>query len=157
MQFLSLHAIVHFNTIIHPFTLADNRHYMFYVFRYTIRRPGLTRYLLVIAYTLSRLVVWDRLAGCPPDLCSTNSPAQEQKVAQYINTPFPTALGGEAVWVWGGRRSGGLPEQCPPTLAPRRLFRPRAPGPSLPTGANPSRTVHTCIHACMHACMARQY
>lgn len=28
---------VHFNTIIHPFTLADNRHYVFYVFRILLR------------------------------------------------------------------------------------------------------------------------
>ncbi|KKF93368.1 Dol-P-Glc:Glc(2)Man(9)GlcNAc(2)-PP-Dol alpha-1 2-glucosyltransferase [Ceratocystis platani] len=29
--------VVKLNTIVHPFTLADNRHYMFYIFRYTIR------------------------------------------------------------------------------------------------------------------------
>ena len=56
-------AIVKFNTIIHPFTLADNRHYMFYIFRYTIRRSIKMRYLLVGAYTLSRWLVWKRLAG----------------------------------------------------------------------------------------------
>ncbi|OLN98044.1 Dol-P-Glc:Glc(2)Man(9)GlcNAc(2)-PP-Dol alpha-1,2-glucosyltransferase [Colletotrichum chlorophyti] len=56
--------IVHFNTIIHPFTLADNRHYMFYVFRYTIRRPGLFRYYLVLPYTLARWLCWDALGGC---------------------------------------------------------------------------------------------
>jgi alpha-1,2-glucosyltransferase len=27
------------NTIVHPFTLADNRHYIFYVFRILMRRP----------------------------------------------------------------------------------------------------------------------
>ncbi|KAH8900117.1 hypothetical protein GQ53DRAFT_709444 [Thozetella sp. PMI_491] len=63
-------AIVHFNTIIHPFTLADNRHYMFYVFRYTIRRPGATRYMLVAAYTISRWLVWGRLSGASPDSSS---------------------------------------------------------------------------------------
>ncbi|KAK8050936.1 Dol-P-Glc:Glc(2)Man(9)GlcNAc(2)-PP-Dol alpha-1-2-glucosyltransferase [Apiospora rasikravindrae] len=39
-------AIVHFNTIIHPFTLADNRHYMFYVFRYSILRGSVVRHAL---------------------------------------------------------------------------------------------------------------
>ncbi|KAK0715290.1 DIE2/ALG10 family-domain-containing protein [Lasiosphaeris hirsuta] len=39
-------AVVKFNTIIHPFTLADNRHYMFYVFRYTILGSVKLRYLL---------------------------------------------------------------------------------------------------------------
>lgn len=59
-------AIVRFNTIIHPFTLADNRHYMFYIFRYTIRRSFRIRYLLVAGYTLCRWLVWRRLAGYRP-------------------------------------------------------------------------------------------
>lgn len=50
-------GIVKSNTIIHPFTLADNRHYMFYVFRYTIRRPGLFRYYLIAPYLLSAALV----------------------------------------------------------------------------------------------------
>ncbi|KAK7619694.1 alpha-1,2 glucosyltransferase alg-10 [Phyllosticta citricarpa] len=36
-------VIVHFNTIIHPFTLADNRHYVFYVFRILRLYPLLKR------------------------------------------------------------------------------------------------------------------
>ncbi|KAL0930600.1 alpha- glucosyltransferase alg10 [Colletotrichum truncatum] len=56
--------VVRFNTIIHPFTLADNRHYMFYVFRYTIRRQGLFRYYLIIPYTIARWLCWDALTGC---------------------------------------------------------------------------------------------
>ncbi|KAH0443782.1 alpha- glucosyltransferase alg10 [Colletotrichum camelliae] len=56
--------VVKFNTIIHPFTLADNRHYMFYVFRYTIRRPGLFRYYLIVPYTVARWLCWDALSGC---------------------------------------------------------------------------------------------
>ena len=31
-------AVVRYNTIVHPFTLADNRHYMFYVFRLLTRQ-----------------------------------------------------------------------------------------------------------------------
>ncbi|KAM0350110.1 hypothetical protein ACHAPU_003273 [Fusarium lateritium] len=57
-------AIVRYNTIIHPFTLADNRHYMFYVFRYTIRRASWIRYALVIPYTLARWMTWGTIAGC---------------------------------------------------------------------------------------------
>ncbi|KAL7924472.1 glycosyltransferase family 59 protein [Trichoderma austrokoningii] len=56
--------VVRFNTIIHPFTLADNRHYMFYVFRYTIRRAPWIRYLLILPYTASRWLVWGTLSGC---------------------------------------------------------------------------------------------
>lgn len=36
-------TIVRFNTIVHPFTLADNRHYVFYVFRILLRN-SLTKY-----------------------------------------------------------------------------------------------------------------
>ncbi|KAK3398401.1 DIE2/ALG10 family-domain-containing protein [Sordaria brevicollis] len=59
-------AIVKYNTIIHPFTLADNRHYMFYIFRYTILRSSSIRLVLVFAYTLSRWLVWKRLEGDNP-------------------------------------------------------------------------------------------
>lgn len=59
-------AIVHFNTIIHPFTLADNRHYMFYVFRYSILRGKLVRYALVPAYVLCWSICWKALGGSRP-------------------------------------------------------------------------------------------
>ena len=32
-------VVVHLNTIVHPFTLADNRHYVFYAFRILMRHP----------------------------------------------------------------------------------------------------------------------
>ncbi|KAI9158203.1 Alpha-1,2 glucosyltransferase alg-10 [Paramyrothecium foliicola] len=57
-------AVVRYNTIIHPFTLADNRHYMFYVFRYTIRRAPWIKYFLILPYTASRWLVWATFAGC---------------------------------------------------------------------------------------------
>ena len=50
-------AVVKYNTIIHPFTLADNRHYMFYVFRYTIRLPGNFQLYLVVPYLLCASLV----------------------------------------------------------------------------------------------------
>lgn len=42
-------AAVHYNTIIHPYTLADNRHYVFYVFR-ILRRNPLNKYAAVPFY-----------------------------------------------------------------------------------------------------------
>lgn len=42
-------GIVHYNTIVHPFTLADNRHYMFYVFRILLSHNSL-KYLVVPVY-----------------------------------------------------------------------------------------------------------
>lgn len=58
-------AVVRFNTIIHPFTLADNRHYMFYVFRYTIRRASWVRYVLVPAYSFCRWAIWNIMSADP--------------------------------------------------------------------------------------------
>jgi len=42
-------AAVHLNTIVHPFTLADNRHYTFYVFR-ILMRHGWIKYAAVPVY-----------------------------------------------------------------------------------------------------------
>ncbi|KAI9841952.1 MAG: glucosyltransferase [Sclerophora amabilis] len=55
--------IVHFNTIIHPFTLADNRHYVFYVFRWTILRHPMIKYLLTPIYLLSGWAVLRATSG----------------------------------------------------------------------------------------------
>lgn len=45
-------AIVHFNTIVHPFTLADNRHYVFYVFRLLLGVHPAIKYAAVLVYFL---------------------------------------------------------------------------------------------------------
>ena len=46
----AMFAVVHFNTIVHPFTLADNRHYMFYVFRVLLGSHPAARYAATFAY-----------------------------------------------------------------------------------------------------------
>ncbi|KAF2745763.1 glycosyltransferase family 59 protein [Sporormia fimetaria CBS 119925] len=52
LLFLTLSTLaVHYNTLIHPFTLADNRHYIFYIFRLLFRHP-LLPYLAVPIYFL---------------------------------------------------------------------------------------------------------
>ncbi|KAI1433158.1 glycosyltransferase family 59 protein [Xylaria sp. CBS 124048] len=55
--------IVQFNTVIHPFTLADNRHYVFYVFRYSILRAWWIRYALVPIYIICAWLCWGALQG----------------------------------------------------------------------------------------------
>jgi alpha-1,2-glucosyltransferase len=50
-------AAVHFNTIVHPFTLADNRHYVFYVFRLLTRVHPVVKYAVVPVYFLSAWAV----------------------------------------------------------------------------------------------------
>ncbi|KAL7932992.1 glycosyltransferase family 59 protein [Trichoderma chlorosporum] len=78
--------VVRFNTIVHPFTLADNRHYMFYVFRYTIRRAPWIRYFLILPYTVSRWFVWGTLSGC------TNwiSGSHKDDCSAYYHTSRPS-------------------------------------------------------------------
>ncbi len=48
---------VHSNTIVHPFLLADNRHYVFYVFRWFLLRYWYAKYLAVPAYFLCAWVI----------------------------------------------------------------------------------------------------
>lgn len=73
-------AVVKFNTIIHPFTLADNRHYMFYIFRYTIRRGSWIRYGLVPVYTASRLLIWGAMSGYYDPLDKLIGPGTDRAV-----------------------------------------------------------------------------
>jgi alpha-1,2-glucosyltransferase len=54
---------IKYNTIIHPFTLADNRHYMFYIFRYTILQNPLVRYFLGPIYLTCAYLVYLTLSG----------------------------------------------------------------------------------------------
>ena len=49
-------TVVYFNTIVHPFTLADNRHYVFYVFK-TLRHWPILKYLAVPVYFASGWLV----------------------------------------------------------------------------------------------------
>jgi alpha-1,2-glucosyltransferase len=53
---------VHFNTLIHPYTLADNRHYVFYVFR-IIRLYPTIKYLAVPVYYICAWLAIQALAS----------------------------------------------------------------------------------------------
>ncbi|PRW39235.1 Dol-P-Glc:Glc(2)Man(9) c(2)-PP-Dol alpha-1,2-glucosyltransferase [Chlorella sorokiniana] len=53
-------AAVHLGTLVHPFLLADNRHYVFYIWRRLVNRTLWSRYALVPAYLYS---AWS-LAAC---------------------------------------------------------------------------------------------
>lgn len=57
-------CIVHYNTIVHPFTLADNRHYTFYVFRLLLRHPW-TKYFVIPIYFLCAWAAITALGGLP--------------------------------------------------------------------------------------------
>ncbi|KAH8680823.1 DIE2/ALG10 family-domain-containing protein [Xylariales sp. PMI_506] len=83
-------AIVHFNTIIHPFTLADNRHYMFYIFRYTILRGSMVRLALAPAYVFCAYLSWTALSGRVPPWVRGADPAGPLALQKeyFISTPI---------------------------------------------------------------------
>lgn len=50
-------AVVHFNTVAHPYLLADNRHYTFYIWRRIIDRSWWSRYLVTPFYMLGCILI----------------------------------------------------------------------------------------------------
>lgn len=46
-------VIIHFNTLVHPYLLADNRHYTFYAWNKFFNRYTLFKYLLIPVYGFS--------------------------------------------------------------------------------------------------------
>ncbi|XP_034251591.1 dol-P-Glc:Glc(2)Man(9)GlcNAc(2)-PP-Dol alpha-1,2-glucosyltransferase [Thrips palmi] len=50
-------TIVHFNTVAHPYLLADNRHYTFYIWRRIIDRAWWSRYMVTPFYMLGCLLI----------------------------------------------------------------------------------------------------
>uniref|UniRef100_A0AAG5CW63 Dol-P-Glc:Glc(2)Man(9)GlcNAc(2)-PP-Dol alpha-1,2-glucosyltransferase n=1 Tax=Anopheles atroparvus TaxID=41427 RepID=A0AAG5CW63_ANOAO len=51
-------AIIRYNTIVHPYLLADNRHYTFYLWNRFYGRWTFARYLPIPLYVVAGLVVW---------------------------------------------------------------------------------------------------
>jgi alpha-1,2-glucosyltransferase len=78
---------VYFNTIVHPFTLADNRHYMFYVFRILLRHPFI-KYAAVPVYYLCAWMVLNALGGLGPVTELDTRPVKEGAVRVSF------------VWIW---------------------------------------------------------
>jgi alpha-1,2-glucosyltransferase len=62
----SMVAAVWAGTLAHPFLLADNRHYAFYVWRRLINRSWWTRYAVIPAYLYSGWALQQRLAHRSP-------------------------------------------------------------------------------------------
>lgn len=57
---ISLTAI-YYGTIAHPFLLADNRHYTFYIWRRIINRTWYSRYIFAPAYSIMLRIWWTAL------------------------------------------------------------------------------------------------
>jgi alpha-1,2-glucosyltransferase len=73
-------GVIHYNTIVHPFTLADNRHYVFYIFRILLRHPAI-RYLAAPAYILCANIAIQALGGRKVTHKSTQRPKKEKLAA----------------------------------------------------------------------------
>lgn len=73
-------AAIHFNTIVHPFTLADNRHYTFYVFRLLVLRNPLPKYLAAPIYVFCAWAAMLALAG-------TASPKEVDTTTESADIP----------------------------------------------------------------------
>ncbi|CAD6883898.1 unnamed protein product [Tilletia controversa] len=54
---------VHRFTIEHPFLLADNRHYAFYIWRRVVKAHPYAKYVLAPAYVVCGRLAWDALAS----------------------------------------------------------------------------------------------
>jgi alpha-1,2-glucosyltransferase len=59
-------AAIHHGTIEHPFLLADNRHYTFYIWRRVINRTEWSRYALAPFYAFILKVWWNALGEIFP-------------------------------------------------------------------------------------------
>ena len=77
---------VYFNTIIHPFTLADNRHYVFYVFRILLRKPWI-RFLAIPVYFLCACSSIITLSGPMPTPTSRPPPPQTKPNSRRHHPP----------------------------------------------------------------------
>lgn len=140
-------VIIKFNTIIHPFTLADNRHYMFYIFRYTILKHPLVRYMLAPVYLICGYLVY-------LTLCSqtATSPAtlKDKKTSEY-DGDRPRGLGKSATESKGPTTSfviillvtTALSLITAPLVEPRYFIIPwviwRLNVPSLPSQSSPPK------------------
>ncbi|KAF7945157.1 hypothetical protein EAE96_009936 [Botrytis aclada] len=85
-------AIIKYNTIIHPFTLADNRHYIFYVFRYSILRHPIIRYLLAPIYIFSFFLIFKTLSGSSTEHKSSHQKEPPSKTPKPSSPPTISTL-----------------------------------------------------------------
>ena len=81
-------VVVRYNTIVHPFTLADNRHYMFYVFRILLRHP-LIKYLAVPIYVGCAWATLAALGGLPTVRQANQREPGSRKRKVPGEEPFP--------------------------------------------------------------------
>ncbi|KAF3911671.1 hypothetical protein AA313_de0202867 [Arthrobotrys entomopaga] len=85
-------AAVHQFTYTHPFMLADNRHYVFYLWRRTILAHPHAKYVGVPVYLLSSLLVYRQLGLKPPAIPESARSINPQSSAVVYTTHTITFL-----------------------------------------------------------------
>jgi len=76
--------IVRYNTIVHPFTLADNRHYTFYVFRQLLRHRAI-KFIVTPIYVVGSWSVIQTL-GAPAQVTLPHQGGSDKPVAKQTNS-----------------------------------------------------------------------
>ena len=90
-------AAVHFNTIVHPYTLADNRHYVFYVFRILLRHTAI-RYLAVPFYIICALLTIRTLESPTANRAQVKQTMQDKQQVKSETRQQPCKVSFVAVW-----------------------------------------------------------
>ncbi|OQN96852.1 hypothetical protein B0A48_17406 [Cryoendolithus antarcticus] len=130
--------MVKYNTIIHPFTLADNRHYVFYVFR-LLMRPWWVRYLAAPVYVTSAWGCVQGLGGPPVE--AEDSAAANKIVAAESSTTRTTTQGPNVSFLLIWLATTALNLVTAPLVEPRYFILPwlfwRLHVPSSATLTNP--------------------
>uniref|UniRef100_T2MC99 Dol-P-Glc:Glc(2)Man(9)GlcNAc(2)-PP-Dol alpha-1,2-glucosyltransferase n=1 Tax=Hydra vulgaris TaxID=6087 RepID=T2MC99_HYDVU len=62
LTFIVMFLMVHHFTMAHRYLLADNRHYTFYVWRKIINRSWYSRYMLIPAYFISWMIMYNEMS-----------------------------------------------------------------------------------------------
>ncbi|KAF2872467.1 DIE2/ALG10 family-domain-containing protein [Massariosphaeria phaeospora] len=99
MSFVGLGLIaVHYNTFIHPFTLADNRHYVFYVFR-ILQRHWVIKYLAVPFYCICAWTSITTLGFGPQNDAEHKRSNDKARVARSEAGDQPCQISFIVVWL----------------------------------------------------------
>lgn len=123
--------VVHFNTIVHPFTLADNRHYTFYVFRLLLRHPAI-KYLVTPIYILA---AWAAIQCLGTPIKLTASARKDVKDDNGQQKPKGTKVSIVLVWLF----TSALQLITAPLVEPRYFILPWLVWRHLVAEANESR------------------
>eukprot|EP00842_Homolaphlyctis_polyrhiza_P002017 jgi/Hompol1/2816/HPOL_003032-RA len=81
-------------TVEHPFLLADNRHYTFYIWKNVFRRHAMARYALIPAYMFSAWAVIRRLYGA-----ASPFPKSHHHEYEFRLTRTWTAMKQSVLWI----------------------------------------------------------